>query len=211
MEGCVFQFQIPSHYEIDVLLPQVSRALEKRTEMVSRSRYPGIWKVTDRFAAVPRKGRRSKRRTRVMSILCLALGLFLLIPGLMDPRELWIPLLAGACAVGAGMGGLWRGRRCGTNRFDRAARMLLEGTPVPGADPPPAVSFCQTGMTLPGSGKSTDTVPYSRFECVIETADGFLLIWDTRALVLQKRDLTSGTVGDFRAFMMEKAAQYQSV
>ena len=210
MEGCVFQFQIPSHYEIDVLLPQVSRALEKRTEMVSRSRYPGIWKVTDRFAAVPRKGRRSKRRTRVMSILCLALGLFLLIPGLMDPRELWIPLLAGACAVGAGIGGLWRGRRSGTSKFDRAARVLLEGVPVPGADPA-AVSFCQTGMTLPGSGESADAVPYSCFECVMETADGFLLVFDTRALVLQKQDLTSGTVGDFRTFMMEKAAQYQSV
>ena len=210
MEGCVFQFQIPSHYEIDVLLPQVSRALEKRTEMVSRSRYPGIWKVTDRFAAVPRKGRRSKRRTRVMSILCLALGLFLLIPGLMDPRELWIPLLTGACAVGAGIGGLWRGRRSGTSRFDRAARVLLEGAPVPGADPA-AVSFCQTGMTLPGSGESADAVPYSCFECVMETADGFLLVFGTRALVMKKQDLTSGTVGDFRTFMMEKAAQYQSV
>lgn len=210
MEGCVFQFQIPSHYEIDVLLPQVSRALEKRTEMVSRSRYPGIWKVTDRFAAVPRKGRRSKRRTRVMSILCLTLGLFLLIPGLMDPRELWIPLLAGACAVGAGIGGLWRGRRSGTSKFDRAARVLLEGTSVPEADPA-AVSFHPTGMTLPGSGESADAVPYSCFECVIETADGFLLVFGTRALVLQKQDLTSGTVGDFRTFMMEKAAQYQSV
>ena len=38
-----------SPYDTEKLLPQVSRALEKRTEMVSRERFPGLWKHTDRF------------------------------------------------------------------------------------------------------------------------------------------------------------------
>lgn len=36
-----------SPYDTEKLLPQVSRALEKRTEMVSRERFPGLWKHTD--------------------------------------------------------------------------------------------------------------------------------------------------------------------
>ncbi len=34
-----------SPYDTEKLLPQVSRALEKRTEMVSRERFPGLWNI----------------------------------------------------------------------------------------------------------------------------------------------------------------------
>ena len=43
-----------SPYDTEKLLPQVSRALEKRTEMVSRERFPGLWKHTDRFRSMAR-------------------------------------------------------------------------------------------------------------------------------------------------------------
>ena len=45
-------------YDTRKLLPQVSKALEKRTELLSRQRYPGLWKQTDRLNA------RAKGRSR---------------------------------------------------------------------------------------------------------------------------------------------------
>lgn len=74
-----------SPYDTEKLLPQVSRALEKRTEMVSRERFPGLWKHTDRFRSMARGRKRSRLRTRGMSALCLAAGIFLAVPGLMEP------------------------------------------------------------------------------------------------------------------------------
>ena len=54
------------------------------------------------------KGRtRSRLRTTVMSMLCLVLGIVLLVPGLMEPGELFVPLVAGAVAVVSGVMGLW--------------------------------------------------------------------------------------------------------
>ena len=87
-----------SPYDTEKLLPQVSRALEKRTEMVSRERFPGLWKHTDRFRSMARGRKRSRLRTRGMSALCLAAGIFLAVPGLMEPRELFVPLLVGEAA-----------------------------------------------------------------------------------------------------------------
>ena len=36
-----------SSYDIDHLLPQVSKALEKRHEIISRERYPSMWQFID--------------------------------------------------------------------------------------------------------------------------------------------------------------------
>lgn len=210
MESRAFHFQI-SPYDTDLLLPQVSKALEKRTEQVSRSTYPGLWSASDRLHAAARGRTRSRVRTKVMSVICLALGIFLLVPGLMEPQELFVPLLAGAAAAGAGIGGLWRSRKHKKSRFDRPAKILLEGKRAVSSDPPAVVSFSESGVTLPAGQEGGEPIPYGSFERVIETPDGVLLVFDTRAAVLQKRDLTSGTWEEFREFLMEKVPQYHSI
>lgn len=43
-----YEFQL-SPYDGASLVPQVSCALEKRTESISREKYPKIWKITDHF------------------------------------------------------------------------------------------------------------------------------------------------------------------
>ena len=35
-------------YDVQQLLPQVSKALEKRTELISRERYAKLWKGIDK-------------------------------------------------------------------------------------------------------------------------------------------------------------------
>ena len=97
------------------LRPQVSRALEKRTELISRQVCPKLWELTDRLNSVEKRPwavRENRRRRRsFLGIWNWLLGEFLLLPGLMEPRELLIPLAAGAVCFAAGVVTLWRNRR----------------------------------------------------------------------------------------------------
>ena len=88
------------------LRPQVSRALEKRVELVSRQRCPRMWKLTDKLngaGSSSQSGGRSQRRHRgLLGLMNWSLGVFLLMPGLMAPQELTFPLIVGAVGFGAG-------------------------------------------------------------------------------------------------------------
>lgn len=93
---------------------QMSRALEKRMEMISRNSYPFLWSLTDRFGGMEKAGeekreKRKKRRAMLGSINWM-LGLFLLIPGILYPGELEAVAAAGAVALGAGSTVLWKNR-----------------------------------------------------------------------------------------------------
>ena len=189
-----------SPYDTEKLLPQVSRALEKRTEMVSRERFPGLWKHTDRFRSMARGRKRSRLRTRGMSALCLAAGIFLA-----------VPLLVGAAAMGAGIIGLWQSRARKKNPFDRAAKILLEGKDKSSAEQAASVSFSEEGMTVPAGGGKAEFVPYREFECAVETADSFLFVFGGRVLLLQKMDLKAECTGDFCSLISEKVKPYHSI
>ncbi len=200
-----------SSYDTEKLLPQVSRALEKRTEMVSRERFPRLWKHTDRFRSMARGRKRSRLRTRGISVLCLAAGIFLVVPGLTEPRELFVPLLVGAAAMGAGIIGLWQSRARKKNPFDRAAKILLEGKDKISAEQAASVSFSEEGMTVPAGGGKAEFVPYREFECAVETADSFLFVFGGRVLLLQKMDLKAECTGDFCRLISEKVKPYHSI
>ena len=95
----------------DRLCSQVTRALEQRTEVLSREKCPRLWALADRFnhqekAPLPVRRRRRRQRT-VLSLICWLLSLVLLVPGLMDPRQLLIPLLVGGITLTMGTIVLW--------------------------------------------------------------------------------------------------------
>lgn len=123
-----FSFQI-TPMDTDSLRPQVSRALEKRTELVSRQKCPKMWALTDKLNSVekaPQAVRENRKKRRAfMGLLDWLLGAFLLLPGLMEPRELLIPLLAGAACFGAGTVILWRNSRTLLGIFSLAAGLIL--------------------------------------------------------------------------------------
>lgn len=203
-------FQI-SPYDTEKLLPQVSQALEKRTEIISREQYPGMWKHTDKFNSMEQGRTRSRLRTRLMSVVCLAVGIFLFVPGLVKPQELVVPLFVGAVAVGVGIGGLWRSRKHKKNPFDKSAKVLLAGKDGISAEQSIVVSFSKDGMTIPIDNGNTEFVAFSGFECAIEAADMLLLVYGERVTVLQKTDLTTGNISDFCKLISEKVTKYQSI
>ena len=143
--------------DVEPLIPLVSRGLEQRTEQVSREKYPGMWRATDRLRTAPKispdTSRRRRKRSGILGALCLALGVFAFVPGVMEPRNL--PLfLAGGLGIAAGLVSLLGGRRRKKNPFTAAARTLLEGQNRVLAGQP--VLFSEEGMTLAGRHFSPD-------------------------------------------------------
>lgn len=205
-----YTFQI-SPYDIEKLLPQVSKALEKRTEFLSRENYKGIWKYTDKFNAMAQGRTRSRVRTRLVSVVCLAVGIFLIVPGLAKPQELLVPLLAGIAAIATAISGLLCSRKHKKNPFDKSARLLLSGKDSISTEKKVSVSFTEHGMMIPTDNDNTELVPYSDFECVVETADILLFVYRELVTVLQKYDLATENVNDFCQFISEKVERYQSI
>ena len=201
-----YNFQI-TPYDTESLLQQVSKALEKRTEFVSRERYPSLWENIDKLNVVSKGKRRSSLRSKVMSIICLVLGVFLFVPGLMKPQELLVPLLVGAFAIVIGIVYLYIGRKGKKNPFDKSARLLLMGKDTISAKQSIMVSFSESGMEIRADDKEPQHIPYSDFESMIETEDLFLFVHDTRITVLQKKDLTSNDITDFRNFISRNVPQ----
>ena len=201
-----YNFQI-TPYDTESLLQQVSKALEKRTEFVSRKRYPSLWENIDKLNAASKGKRRSSLRSKIMSIICLVLGVFLFVPGLMKPQELLVPLLVGAFAIVIGIVYLYIGRKGKKNPFDKSARLLLMGKDTISAKQSIMVSFSESGMEIRADDKEPQHIPYSDFESMIETEDLFLFVHDTRITVLQKKDLTSNDITDFRNFISRNVPQ----
>lgn len=179
-------------YDQDALTQQLTCALETRMEHVSRQKHPRLWRVTDRLilAGQTREEvlRRRRMRFRVYGILMLCMGLFLLLPGLMEPEELAVPLVAGALTTGTGIGALWCSRKKrGNGTLRRAARRLLAGAEEM---PEMEVRMDQRGMALPG-GRS---MAWDQLTLVVESTDLLLLFWGEKITTLQKKDMVVGDV-----------------
>ena len=189
-----------SQYQVSDLLPEVTAALEKRMEAEGRRRLPGLWKVIDRLPGGKApyemtKGRRIYRR--VMGILLLLVGLFLVIPGLVAPDELLGPLLVGCFAVGTAIYYLYSTRKGRRSSFEKQAQRLLEK--IAAAEPQPVV-FTDAGLQL----KEGAPVPYQEMAFYAETPSGVLLNWGDQATFLQKKDLTDGSWEEFSDFLQER-------
>lgn len=189
-----------SSYDEAALLPEVQSALDKRMESYSRKRLPGLWKVIDRQngSTQPNEMTRGRRiYRRVMSVLLILVGLFLLIPGLVRPKELFAPLLAGIWAVGTGIYFLWSTRKKRKASLEKRAQKLLSGM---AAAPSTAIVFSVTGMIL----ENQPEIPYQEITFYTETPSGFFLNWADQATFLQKKDLVEGEKAAFATFLQEK-------
>ncbi len=200
-----------SSYDIDHLLPQVSKALEKRHEIISRERYPSMWLFIDRLNHSTHRKNRSRLRTKLFSIVCIAAGIFLLVPGLMEPQELLIPLLAGLTALIIGIFGLWHSRKNKKNPFDRSAKLLLAGKDTISEGTKITISFSNDGMTVSADDDNTVYVPFNDFECAVETADIFLFVYRENAMVLQKQDLITDNCKDFSDMISGKIKHFRQL
>lgn len=123
-----FSFQMTAPDPVR-LCPQVSRALERQTELISRRKYPKMWELTDKLNRAeknPRDVRENRRKRRAfLGLWSWALAVVLLIPGLLMQKGTLILLLTGAACYGCGVTYLWRYSRTLLGVLSLAAGALL--------------------------------------------------------------------------------------
>ena len=210
-------FNITNVEDID-LIPQISKAFEKRNEILSRQKYPKLWQYADSHKpkkTLTEKALKGQRiRTRLLGTVNLALGIFLFVPGLMKPDELFIPLIVGAVAIGAGIGAFLRSRKNKRNPFDKSAKILLEQRNSIPSTQNSKVIFSEDGMKIVAETESevnNEFVVYSDFESVIATNDIILLVYKEKCVLLQKKELVSENISAFCEFVSIKTGCYHSI
>ena len=190
--------------DVNAMQEQAAMALEARTEMLSREKYPKMWEKTDKNNA-EKSNNKAKVPGRLvskpMSWLCLIAGAFIFIPAMQDPINMVIPLAAGAVAMVVGLRGV-RGEP--SDNFAKSAKNLLRGK-----DKMPAnkysVVFSDAGMAVCDEGAEQNFVPFDQIERIVETTDAYFVFFGNRAMVLQKADL-DGNPFDFSVEIANKTS-----
>lgn len=200
------------------VLVQVSHALRQRTELASREKLPGLWKLTDQLnehQKVPEEVLKRRRlRASFLSVLCVSLGVFLLIPALIAPLDLTL-VVCSLLAIGLGVFRLWslRRNRNGKNGFEKPAAQLLEKLYALPKEITVRMTFTDSEMLLEeidaGTLQSQDAIPRTELEAAFEAEDIYLLTYAGKGLVLPKRCMTAGTAEQFRDWLSSKAAPVQ--
>ena len=186
-------------YDVEVLAGQVAWMLEKRTELASRKRLPGLWKLTDKLNAVPRAPeaelKRRRERRRWWGGLLLVMGIFLFVPGVMKPQELPGPLVAGLFAILMGVFYLRKdGRK--KNAYVKKAKQLLDKMNTSMEGQKLRLIFYETELAISGAGEDK-RISYTDLECGLETADLFGLVYENQILILQKKEILLGEAEEF--------------
>ena len=193
-------------YDADALLSQVAWMLQKRVELASRKKLPGLWKITDKLNAVPRAPeaelKRRKERQRRWGGLLLVMGIFLFVPGVMKPQELPVPLVAGFLAIVLGVLYLRKGDRK-KNSYEKKAKKLLENMNASMENQKLRLVFDDTELAISGVGEDKK-VSYADMECALETKDLFGLIYDNQIIIVQKQELLLGNAEDLTKVLKEK-------
>ena len=210
-----FVFHLSNYYD-PALDEETVQLLVRRLEARSRKAVPGVWAATDKLNAYAAKGPgREKRRTRcrVYGAILLALGIFVLVPGLMEPRT---PILIGA-GLFAILSGLLEFRLVREKKpaglpascRKEAAELLKKRRSIDWSLPEnrTELRFDGAGLSI-SAGEQTKAVPYSDMTAVFETERLWLLLYGAeQALLLQKKDLTAGDAAEFLPYLREKITE----
>ncbi|MBP1754686.1 MAG: hypothetical protein H6Q59_1084 [Firmicutes bacterium] len=197
-------FQI-TQYDTDDLEDEVAAALEKQLEIYSRKRFLAMWRFVDRNNSRRASQKVIKKRTilrNIYGILLTVMGIFLLVPGLIDPKELLLPLIAGIISMIIGVGCIWPWRRKSNRKFHKIAEELLSGIRKSldeTSDTSLLVRFTEEGMSL----LNNSMIAYQDFHTIIDAKNIFFLVWLDKVTILQKKDLVEESQEAFLAFLEE--------
>ena len=186
------------------LFYQISEAVAKRTEIFSRKKFPGLWEKTDTLNAKNLSAPALKRRVRLRrfyGIICIALGIFLFVPGLMKPSELAVPLFVGAAATIFGISAVIP-RKTNEEKFYKKAKKLVKAINS-SLKPGDTVVFNGEGIFENGGA----LMKYEELENIIENRSIFLVCDGKLIMVLRKTDMVIGNTEDFRNFIEEKTGK----
>lgn len=199
----------PSAYSFD-LEQELAKALQARTELVSRKQNPKLWRLTDRMNAYAAKGpsEPALKRRRIfraaLSGLLAVLGAAALISGLMEPGNRTLITVGVICLLLALARVLPAAAAGSGARFQRAAHQHLTSLRAVDLSQKPVIRFTEGGMRIQSNQGGKD-YGYESMEALVETPRLFLLTHGGAATVLQKKDLVLGTGEEFTQFFLSHA------
>ena len=196
-----FIFQV-SEYDADALLPQVSKALRRRMELRNQQLHPGRANLAEMTEEQRKKAR---IRDIVWGIVWLAVGLYLLISGLgKGDGSKWLPII-GVVAIFVGGKRLLPQRKLpATEKFDDAAKEFLDEHKGVVDDKERQICFSDEELVVVTGALEDleqEAISYDDVEFAMETEDIFLLVHGGRGILLQKKDITLGSVDEFRDYL----------
>ena len=183
---------------------QVSYALAKRTELASRKKFPGLWKKTDALneKKMPEDVlRRRKIRRVIYGIFLITAGIFLFVPGLMNPKELFVPLAAGTFSLINGIFAVLP-RKTPAEKYEKKAKRFISAINA-SLKEGDTVVFGEEAVTENGGL----LMEYKDLEPVIENRRIWLVCDGKKLMILRKADLVLGSAEDFSAFIKEKTGE----
>lgn len=208
----MFTFQI-SNYNDPALDMETAKLFQQRLEAHSRNTVPSMWEMTDKLNAYTAKGTAQKTRRvrdRIYGFLLLAVGIFILVPGLMNPQKP-ILILAGAFAIVVGLLKIYLACKEKTQHIPasclKAAKDFLTGRrSIDWTEATMKVQFDENGMTT-SNGEKQKIIPYEQIAGIFETENLWLLVYDgEKGLLLQKKDLILGDAGEFSSYLHRRVA-----
>ena len=198
----------------EALLPQMAHALKTRIDSLSRLKYPAMWEQADRAAAKDTPEKKASRekaaaiRHRLWGIVFTALGIFLVVPGIMEPGKLTLPLIVGAIVTLMGgkrlFGKYISAEEKMMRRYETSARQLLNQLNRVQESGAPTLSFDEEAMTMTTPNGSEEVVPYTAMEYVIEEDDLILITFGTKVTVIRQTEIMDGDIAEFLPFMADK-------
>lgn len=183
------------------LFYQISEIIAKRTENFSRKKLPGLWEKTDELNRKNLSGDGFKRRVRLRrfyGIFLIAVGIFLFVPGIVKPKELAVPLVAGAFSIINGIFAVIP-KKTDAERYLKKAKKLAKAINS-SIEPGDTVVFGEEGIFENGAL----LMKYGELESVIENRNIFLICDGKKIMVLRKADMVVGNTEDFKIFVEEK-------
>ena len=193
MEEQSYTFRLTA-YDIPRYLPQVSRALERRSELAGQLKYANRKKLTGVPQSRGNFHGRNRRTTYIMSAVGIVLGAGSLYLSASLGWDIFF-LIIGAALVIAGIYGFYHAGR--SNPYARDAAKLLKGKDSFLAEDDIRIVFNEYGMR-----SARSFIPYNEFQCWIETEDLFLFMYGPLVTLLQKTDLVDAEISDFRQLVI---------
>ena len=195
-----FIFQV-KEYDAEALLPQVSKALQRRMELRNQQLRPGKPNPAEMTEA---QRKQAKIKDIIWGVIWLAVGIYFLVSGFTKGENATLPLVVGAVAVFFGIKRLIPQRKPNVEKFDKAAKEFLDGHKENFDDVENQICFSDEEMIIvTGAVEDLDqeAVTYDEVEFAMETEDIFLLVHGGRGVMLQKKDITLGSADEFRDYM----------
>lgn len=195
-----FIFQV-KEYDTDALLPQVSKALQRRLELRNQQVRPG---KVDPGKMTEEQRKQAKIKNILWGVIWIAVGIYFLVSGFTKGESATLPVVIGVLAIFFGIKRLIPQRKPSTDRFDKAAKEFLDGHKENLGEAEHQICFSDEEMIIvTGAIEDLDqeAVTYDEVEFAMETEDIFLLVHGGRGVMLQKKDITLGTVDEFRGYI----------